>query len=190
MSSLVLSSGSSCHYLRHREVRSLAWVTQPPINVRDRFCTLSLFSPTQNCKLPLRATGNHRRLSSCGQKLGMRAACRPHPGGLYPDPSAGSGENCPLHQALPRPRRWRRSWNQTTSCVSPSGAGSAWSGQRGLLCRSETCLAPFRSPSAPPPTPQWDDQLRDLAGRLPVAWERGRLLLPVPISPDQTQCPS
>lgn len=190
MSSLVLSLGSSCHYLRHREVRSLAWVTQPPINVRDRFCTLSLFSPTQNCKLPLRATGNHRRLSSCGQKLGMRAVCRPHPGGLYPDPSAGSGENCPLHQALPRPRRWRRSWNQTTSCVSPSGAGSAWSGQRGLLCWSETRLAPFRSPSAPPPAPQWDDQLRDLAGRLPVAWERGRLLLPVPISPDQTQCPS
>lgn len=41
MVSLVLSSGSSCHHLerlRHREVRSLAQVTQPVID-RDSVCT-------------------------------------------------------------------------------------------------------------------------------------------------------
>lgn len=89
---------------RHSEVRSLAWVMQPPIHDRERIYTLSVFSPTKNCKLPLRATGNHRRLLSCGQKLVMWVAQRSHPSSLYPVPSTGSGENCPLCQALLRPR--------------------------------------------------------------------------------------
>lgn len=159
---------------RHSEVRSLAWVMQPPIHDRERIYTLSLFSPTKNCKLPLRATGNYRRLLSCGQKLVMWVAQRSHPSSLYPVPSTGSGENCPLCQALLRPRSGEDHGIKPVPASAPLGpAVPGRAARASVLVGNSPCS--FSGPFCFPP-PQLDGQLRDLAGRLPVAWELGQLL--------------
>lgn len=71
-------------------------------------------------------------------------------------------------------QKWRRSWNQTSSCISLSGAGSAWTGSEVFCVGRELTLLLFGALLLP--LPQLDGQLRDLAGRLPVAWELGQLL--------------
>lgn len=61
--------------------------------------SFSLFFPTQNCGLSLRATGSHGRLESCGQQLVVGAAQTEVPSSQPAAcslPSAGSGASGPL----------------------------------------------------------------------------------------------